>query len=203
MKKTFAVIMAGGSGQRFWPRSRQNYPKQFLDLTGNGTLIWHTVQRLRQGNIPDENILIVTNKKYVEEIKKTFPSIPEKNILCEPCARDTAPCVALAAGVIKSRVDDPSETAMILLPSDHFISNIGAMLEDLQTAADAALTEEKIVTIGITPDFPSPDYGYIEIGEKSETYPGIFHVKRFIEKPSFVDFHLIYHISSKKKSGEI
>jgi len=184
MKNTFAVIMAGGSGQRFWPCSRQNHPKQFLDLTGDGCLIEQTVQRLQNSNISCENILIVTNRNYAEKTAKILSFIPEQNIICEPCARDTAPCVALAAGVIKSRVADPEKTTVLLLPSDHFITNTAMMLEDLQTAADAALAEQQIVTIGITPDFPSPDYGYIEIGEQSSTYPGIFRVKRFIEKPS-------------------
>ena len=97
----FCVIMAGGSGERFWPLSRKGHPKQFLNLLGRETLIEQTLLRL-QGFVPPEKILIVTNRNYVEKIHALCPEIPPDNVIGEPCARDTAPCVALAAGIVKA-----------------------------------------------------------------------------------------------------
>ena len=117
MKMT-AVIMAGGRGERFWPMSRKQHPKQFLSLTGEGeTMIQLTVKRL-QPLIEAEDIYIVTNRDYVELVEKQLPQLPKENILAEPAARNTAPCIALAAAVIAHKYED---AVMCVLPSDHLI----------------------------------------------------------------------------------
>ena len=129
----YAVIMAGGRGERFWPECRANRPKQLLNLFGNAPLIEQTVLRL-QGFVPFHNILIITNEVYLERIRALLPQIPPDNIIGEPCARDTAPCVALAAGVVKAKAGS-EDAVMILLPADHFIVRQQAMIADLNTCA--------------------------------------------------------------------
>ena len=116
--KTTAVIMAGGRGERFWPKSRNNRPKQFLSLTSDGeTMIQKTVKRLLP-LVDMEDIYIVTNAAYTELVLDQLPDLPKENILAEPCARNTAPCIAFAAAVIKQKYDD---AVMLVLPSDHLI----------------------------------------------------------------------------------
>ncbi len=176
----FAVIMAGGKGERFWPLSREQRPKQMLNLFGEVSLIEQTVMRLRS-LLPPERILIVTNGRYTERIQTILPYLPKENIIGEPVGRDTAPCVALAAGIIKAKTGDEN-AVMLLLPSDHCITNVTALIHDLETAAVLAETPGAIVTIGIKPDFPSPDYGYIECGDGVGGGPA-FRVRRFREKP--------------------
>lgn len=179
----YAVIMAGGRGERFWPECRAGRPKQLLSLFGNAPLIEQTVLRL-QGLVPPGNILIITNEAYLEHIRALLPQLPEGNIIGEPCARDTAPCVALAAGVVKAKAGS-EDAVMILLPADHFIVRQQAMISDLKTCADTVAERHAIATIGITPYAPSPDYGYIECGEPQEHSGRIFfQVRRFTEKPS-------------------
>lgn len=185
----YAVIMAGGRGERFWPECRANRPKQLLNLFGNAPLIEQTVLRL-QGFVPFHNILIITNEAYLERIRALLPQIPPDNIIGEPCARDTAPCVALAAGVVKAKAGS-EDAVMILLPADHFIVRQQAMIADLNTCAGAVAGRHAIATIGITPYAPSPNYGYIECGEPLEHSGGtFFKVRRFTENPP-----------SKKRSG--
>ena len=117
---TTAVIMAGGKGERFWPKSRTSCPKQFLSLTSDGeTMIQKTVKRLLP-IVAMEDIFIVTNSAYTALVKEQLPEIPTENILAEPCARNTAPCIAFAAAVIGRKYDD---AIMIVLPSDHLIAN--------------------------------------------------------------------------------
>ena len=119
MKKT-ALIMAGGRGERFWPKSRRNLPKQFLSLTDDGvTMIQHTVKRILP-LVDINDIFVSTNKEYIDLVREQLPNLPEENILCEPVSRNTAPCIALAAGHIKNKYDD---AIMIVLPSDHLIKN--------------------------------------------------------------------------------
>lgn len=179
----YAVIMAGGRGERFWPECRANRPKQLLNLFGNAPLIEQTVLRL-QGFVPFHNILIITNEVYLERIRALLPQIPPDNIIGEPCARDTAPCVALAAGVVKAKAGS-EDAVMILLPADHFIVRQQAMIADLKACAGAVAGRHAIATIGITPYAPSPNYGYIECGEPLAHSGGtFFKVRRFTEKPS-------------------
>lgn len=176
----FAVIMAGGKGERFWPLSREERPKQMLNLFGEISLIEQTVMRLNL-LLPFEQILVVTNAKYVAQIQKLLPQLPEENIIGEPVGRDTAPCVALAAGIVKAK-SGGENAVMLLLPSDHCIVNVNALVHDLESAAKLAETQKAAVTIGIKPDFPSSDYGYIECGEPVGDSSG-YRVRRFREKP--------------------
>ncbi len=179
---TFAVIMAGGRGERFWPECRIKRPKQLLNLFGEMTLIEQTVLRL-QGLVPQNHILIVSNQAYVESIRRLLPDIPEENIIGEPISRDTAPCVALAAGIVKAKAHDDN-AVMLLLPADHCIVNSHAMVSDLKECIATATAHKAIATIGIKPFEPSPNYGYIKYGEPLSGQKRFFHVHRFTEKPS-------------------
>ncbi|MEI3038041.1 MAG: mannose-1-phosphate guanylyltransferase [Victivallales bacterium] len=181
MPEIFCIIMAGGSGERFWPRSRKHTPKQLLNLLGEVSLIEQTILRL-QGFVPYDRILIVTNQLYVEKIRTICPQIPKENILGEPMARDTAPCIAFAAGIVKAKAAT-SNPAMIFLPSDHWIVNREAMISDFAICSEKAVETNALITIGIPPSGPSPDYGYIECGVQKGT-SRLFHVNRFLEKPS-------------------
>lgn len=181
MPEIFCIIMAGGRGERFWPRSRKQMPKQLLNLLGEVSLIEQTVLRLH-GFVPNNKILIVTNRQYVEKIRAICPQIPKENILGEPLARDTAPCIALAAGVVKAKAET-SNPVMIFLPSDHWIENREAMISDFLICAKKAAETNALITIGIIPSEASSDYGYIECGDR-EGNPHLFHVSRFLEKPS-------------------
>jgi mannose-1-phosphate guanylyltransferase len=178
-----AVIMAGGAGTRFWPLSRAATPKQLLRLAGDRTMIQSTVDRL-QGLVSAEQILIVTNRSLVEPIRAQLPQLSSEQVLGEPCKRDTAPCIGLAA-VLLGAVD--SDATMIVMPADHLIRPAA----DFQTAIrqGVALVEqqpERIVTFGIPPTFPAETFGYIERGE---ALPGLsgsaaYRVARFREKPA-------------------
>ncbi len=179
MKKT-ALIMAGGRGERFWPRSRKNLPKQFLSLTGDGkTMIQLTVERLLP-IIAYSDIYIATNKDYKELVKKQLPNIPEENIICEPVSKNTAPCIGLGAVHIAKKYDD---AIMYVLPSDHQIKFNQMFLATLEDAAVLAGDGKTLVTIGINPDYPETGYGYIKFDPKSTKGRG-YKVERFVEKPS-------------------
>ena len=177
----YAVIMAGGIGSRFWPASRKEKPKQFLDVFGDGTLIQNTVARL-QGLIPPERCLVVTHKRYVEQTQKQLPAVPDENILAEPISRNTAPCITYAAAVLDDR--DPDAT-MAVLPADHVIGNVEAFHNTLNVALDAAQEPDALVTIGIEPTYPATGYGYIQYdGDENEAGELNAHpVRTFAEKP--------------------
>ncbi len=181
-KKTFAVIMAGGKGERFWPQSRMSHPKQLIRLIGNLTLIEQTVERLTPMVAP-ENIIIITNQDYVAPMQSLLSDIPKENIVGEPMGRDTAPCVALATALIKAKAGD-DDAIMMLLPADHVIKDTESMLKVLSDSVEVA-SKGNIVTIGITPTFPSTGYGYIHCGEEQEySYSTKFSEgKGFKEKP--------------------
>ncbi len=177
----YAVIMAGGIGSRFWPASRKERPKQFLDVFGDGTLIQNTVARL-QGLIPPERCLIVTHDRYVEQTQKQLPAVPDENILAEPISRNTAPCIAYAATILAAR--DPDAT-MAVLPADHVIGDVEQFHHTLEVAFDKAQDPESLVTIGIEPTYPATGYGYIQYdddvadGDDLQAHP----VRTFAEKP--------------------
>jgi mannose-1-phosphate guanylyltransferase len=180
MEHTYAVIMAGGGGTRLWPVSRKNKPKQLLPLLGEETLLQSTVGRL-SSLFPPERILIVTVTDQVAEIRNQVPSIPDENYLIEPSPRGTASVVGLAATILHKR--DP-QASMAILPSDHHIRNIDLFDYLMRTAFDVAKSGY-LVTLGITPTFPSTAYGYIQQGASSQekfNYP-VYNVKKFIEKP--------------------
>lgn len=166
-KDFYAIVMAGGKGERFWPQSRVSHPKQLLRLIGNLTLIEQTVERLMP-LVPQENILVITNEDYVEPMRKLLDTLPPENIIGEPVGRDTAPCVALAAGIIKARSDNDN-AVMVTLPSDHIIRDTDSLVQVLSDCAEPA-RDGQIVTIGITPTCANTGYGYIHCGEKLD-YP--------------------------------
>ena len=179
--KIAAVIMAGGRGERFWPRSRNTCPKQFLSLTSDGeTMIQKTVARLGSLVSP-EDVFIVTNANYAGLVKEQLPELPEENILLEPAARNTAPCIALAAQVIRKKYGD---AVMMVLPSDHLIKFNAMFIDTLKTAVSVAENGTNLVTIGITPSYPETGYGYINFDSADNGIPGVYGVKRFVEKPN-------------------
>ena len=178
MKKT-ALIMAGGRGERFWPKSRKNLPKQFLSLTDDGkTMIQLTVERILP-LVDMQDIYIATNRDYKKLVREQLPEIPEENILCEPVGRNTAPCIGLGAVHIARKYDD---AVMFVLPSDHLIKYNTIFLNTLSDAAEVAEQGENLVTLGITPDYPETGYGYIKFNP-NQTMKRAFAVDRFVEKP--------------------
>lgn len=176
-----AVIMAGGIGSRFWPRSRRANPKQFLDVFGDVSLIQNTFARL-QPLVPAERVHVVTHADYVRETHQHLPAIPLENIMAEPIARNTAPCIAFAAARI--RQIDP-EAVMLVLPADHIINNVARFHEVVRAAIEKAEEPETLVTIGIEPTHPETGYGYIQYDspEDGTTSPTPFPVISFAEKP--------------------
>ncbi len=171
--------MAGGVGSRFWPESTEQQPKQFLDLTGNGkSLLRQTFERLRK-IVPVENIIIVTNKKYARRIKNQLPEIKEQNILLEPVMRNTAPAILYAVNHIHAFHPDAN---VIVAPSDHFIDNEEAFMNDVLESFDFASENDVLITLGIQPDSPHTGYGYIQYDENKEKN-GFYKVLMFTEKP--------------------
>lgn len=175
-----ALIMAGGRGERFWPRSRKSYPKQFLSLTGDGrTMIQLTVERILP-LVEMEDIFIATNKDYKKLVMEQLPNIPEENILCEPIAKNTAPCIGLGAVHIAHKYED---ALMMVLPSDHLIKYNSMFENAIKEACQIAQENTNLVTIGITPDYPETGYGYIKFNP-SICKGRSFAVDRFVEKPN-------------------
>lgn len=178
MKKT-ALIMAGGRGERFWPKSRQNLPKQFLSLTDDGkTMIQLTVERIMP-LVEVGDIYISTNQDYKKLVMEQLPQIPEENILCEPVGRNTAPCIGLGAVHIAKKYGD---AVMLVLPSDHLIKYNAIFLSTLEDACKTAEQGANLVTIGITPDAPETGYGYIKF-LPDQLLGRAYRVDRFVEKP--------------------
>lgn len=179
LKKT-ALIMAGGRGERFWPKSRQQLPKQFLSLTDdNKTMIQLTVERILP-LVAMEDIYIATNQDYKALVREQLPDLPEQNILCEPVGRNTAPCIGLGAVHIARKYED---ALMFVLPSDHLIKMNTIFLRTLRDACEVAEQGDNLVTIGITPDTPETGYGYIRF-DADRTLGRAFAVEQFVEKPS-------------------
>ena len=177
--KITAVIMAGGRGERFWPKSRVNYPKQFLSLTKDGeTMIQKTVKRLLP-LVDMEDIYVVTNVSYAGLVQEQLPALPAENVLLEPCGRNTAPCIGLAAAVIRKKY---GEAMMLVLPSDHLIRYEEMYVDTLRQAVAVAEKDENLVTIGITPTYPETGYGYIKFERDTGLdMTGVYRVERFVE----------------------
>ncbi len=174
-----AVIMAGGAGTRFWPASRVALPKQLLDLAGERTMIQATVDRLGD-MVPPERLLVVTNRQLVDPMAEQLPRVPRAALIGEPCKRDTAPCVGLAALLVSHA--DP-EATMVVMPADHVISPDEAFRAAIDSAVAMVEAEpQRIVTFGIKPTFPAESYGYIERGEKLAN-SAAYRVVKFREKP--------------------
>lgn len=178
--RTTILIMAGGRGERFWPKSRKNYPKQFLNLTDdNKTMIQLTVDRI-SSLVDREDIFIVTNKDYKALVRQQLPDIPEENILCEPVGRNTAPCIGLGAVHIQKKYKD---ALMVVLPSDHLVKFPNLFLATVQDACRIAEKRSNLVTIGIAPDYPETGYGYIKF-RQDKPEGRAYQVERFVEKPT-------------------
>ena len=182
--KVFALIIAGGVGARFWPRSRVRTPKQLLEIVGRGTMIQNTVFRL-DPIVPQSNILIVTNALQAAEIGRQLPQIPKENILVEPSGRNTAPAIALGAEVLKHRAGD---VVMVVLPADHLVHDVDAFQDTLRRAIHTAVKTRGLVTIGIRPSRPETGYGYIQYDDRNVDEKiaalGAYPVRTFAEKPN-------------------
>lgn len=176
-----SLIMAGGKGERFWPKSRTNLPKQFLNISGNKSMIQQAVARLEQ-LMDISQIFVVTNELYAELISAQIPQLPLSNIIIEPIGRNTAPCIGLASIIIDRKYPD---STMIVLPSDHIIKDEDEFIRILKTGTDVASQGENIVTLGISPSYPETGYGYIESSEESNSVNDmeVHRVSRFVEKP--------------------
>jgi mannose-1-phosphate guanylyltransferase len=172
---TVAVVMAGGRGTRFWPRSRQARPKQFLAIVGTETLLHQTVRRL-DGHITPDRIFVVTTEDLAAETRRMLPELPHDNVIVEPEGRNTAPCLALALVEIERKFP---EGVMAVLSADHWIGDRELFLEDLDAAVRHAAGKHELVTFGIRPTYPETGYGYIEATGQGP----VLQVKAFREKP--------------------
>ena len=176
-----AVILAGGGGTRFWPLSRQNKPKQFLNLNGTDIMLNDTIKRY-EGIISQENTFIVSNCSQAELLEKMIlKDVPNGNILREPLAKNTAACVLYAALTLKKRYND---AVMVVLPSDHHIADVARYRESLEEICYLAEETDKLMTFGIKPSFPATGYGYIKIN-KCNIFKSAYEVAEFVEKPTF------------------
>jgi mannose-1-phosphate guanylyltransferase len=179
-KHHYVAIMAGGIGSRFWPMSRTDHPKQFLDILHTGkTLIQQTFDRFAKF-IPKENIYVITSKEYVSIVKNQLPEIPEENILGEPSRKNTAPCLAYIS--FKLQKKDPA-AALIAAPADHLILDEEKFISVCENALKFVNHMNAIVTLGIRPVYPNTGYGYIQ-HDGLEAVPGVHKVKTFTEKPN-------------------
>jgi mannose-1-phosphate guanylyltransferase len=185
MPNVYAVIMAGGVGTRFWPRSTEKSPKQLLEIVNKGTMIQNTVKRISD-LIEPKNILVVTGKVQRPLLAKQLPQIPAENIIVEPIGRNTAPCIGLAALFIRRR--DP-EAVMVVLPADHLMEDEAEFRRILNLAIWVAYESGKMITVGIQPMRPETGYGYIQVVDEDDgSNPyfsrGVYRVKTFAEKPN-------------------
>jgi mannose-1-phosphate guanylyltransferase len=183
MDNYYCVIMAGGVGSRFWPMSKTAHPKQFMDVLGTGkTLIQLTFDRFTK-ILPAKNIYIVTNEIYKDMVLEQLPDITEKQVLCEPSRRNTAPCIAYANYKIREENED---AIIVVAPSDHIILKEDEFVNDIQSAMKAAAQNDWLITLGIRPSRPDTGYGYIQFKE-DQVYPAddrLRKVKTFTEKPN-------------------
>jgi mannose-1-phosphate guanylyltransferase len=183
---SYAIVMAGGVGARFWPYGTSRLPKQFLPIAdSNDTMLQLTIKRLKD-IVPIDRVFIITNKQYIDLVKKQLPKIPKENIIGEPVGRNTAPCIGLASIMLR-QFDEQAK--MFVLPADHLIENVDEFVKVVNTGLKFVEKEDAIVTLGIVPSHPETGYGYIQYIEDavydvegSDT--GIFRVKTFAEKPT-------------------
>lgn len=182
-ENNYLVILAGGAGSRFWPISSEELPKQFLDILGCGrTLIQLTLERFN-GLIPKENVRVVTAEKYREIVMEQLPEIPSSNILCEPCRRNTAPCICYVSWKIKKL---NTKANIVVCPSDHLVVDIQAFQSAIDDSLSFAAETDAVVTLGLKPTRPETGYGYIkaDLTYSSSRKHNIFRVDEFKEKPT-------------------
>lgn len=179
-----AVVMAGGSGTRFWPASRRARPKQFLEVVGGRSLLAQTIARL-DGLVPLERTLVVTAASQAQLVRDELPELPAANVLAEPEARNTAPCVAWAVHELARRAEDPEAAVHVVLPADHVIEPTDAFQATVRAAAEDALASQGLLTFGIVPTFPAEGFGWIEGGEVAAEVGehAVRTARRFVEKP--------------------
>jgi mannose-1-phosphate guanylyltransferase len=178
-KNQYVAIMAGGIGSRFWPKSRVNYPKQFLDILNTGkSLIQWTYDRF-EAFIPKENIFVVTSDEYTEIVKKQLPNLPVENIVAEPSRKNTAPCIAYISFKIAQRDENAT---LIIAPADHLIMDNAAFQSICNSAIQFVNDNNALVTLGIKPTYPNTGYGYIQ-HKTNATADNVYAVKTFTEKP--------------------
>ncbi|HEX3031739.1 MAG TPA: mannose-1-phosphate guanylyltransferase [Bacillota bacterium] len=178
----FPVIMAGGTGTRFWPKSRSRFPKQFLELSNDESLLQATFRRL-SGLAPFKELYVVTNRRYASLVSNQLPQLPTNNLIIEPMRRDTASCIGLAA-LFLSKINP--EGVMVIVPSDHQIGNEEVFMASLRQAARVAAENDCIITLGISPDEPKTGYGYIRMGEMWDGIGSegeVYYCDGFTEKP--------------------
>ncbi|MDY8134510.1 mannose-1-phosphate guanylyltransferase [Aquimarina sp. 2201CG5-10] len=178
-KNYYAILMAGGVGSRFWPVSTTTFPKQFHDMLGTGeTLIQRTFSRLTK-IVPSENILILTNERYSDLVLEQLPQAEERQVVTEPAMRNTAPCILYAS--LKIQKENP-DAVMVVAPSDHWIEDENAFINNLEQSFKACLESDILMTLGIQPTFPNTGYGYIQYNREESS---IKKVAQFTEKPNY------------------
>ena len=182
-KHLYAVLLAGGGGTRLWPKSRGKTPKQFLKLTGKNTMMQIAAERITKV-VDWEQVIVVTNKKYQADIKKQLPQVLEENIIAEPEKKDTA--LAMLVGSLYAKSKDP-DAVVINSASDHIVTDVDEFVRVMQRASETAEKNSYLVTVGITPQYPTSAFGYIKVGQeikKLERNLCLFKVDNFTEKPN-------------------
>lgn len=180
MSAFHVIVMAGGKGERFWPLSRTQWPKQFLTIAGERSMLQMTIDRLRK-LVPLENILIVTHKNYESIVTEQLPEVTRENIMLEPVGRDTAACIGLAA--YKIGKNSPG-SELLIVPADHHVEDDEQFLKCIEQGREVLRETRGIVTLGIKPSYPETGYGYMQVDkEKDQIFNG-YKVERFLEKPN-------------------
>ena len=181
--KTYIIIMAGGIGSRFWPHSRKQKPKQFLDVLGEGrSLLQITFDRFRE-IVPSDRFIVITYGKYLEQVMAQLPELEADQVLCEPSRKNTATCIAYATYKIHSK--DP-QASLVVTPADHMILESDKFRITMQKALEASEEGKKLITIGIKPSRPETGYGYIQYIPTKDSE--VLKVKTFTEKPHAIRF---------------
>ena len=182
MNNNYCIIMAGGIGSRFWPLSKDNYPKQFLDILGTGKSFIRSTYERFSPVIPDENFLVVTNKAYKQLVLEHLPMLKPDQVLCEPARRNTAPCITYAAYHIQSCC---KEANIVVTPADHLVTNETEFQRIIRLGFDFLTKHQNaLMTIGIKPSRPETGYGYIQV-PKQDVLPEVVKVEMFKEKPNY------------------
>ena len=179
----YCIIMAGGIGSRFWPLSKDNYPKQVLDILGTGKSFIRSTYERFSPVIPDENFLVVTNAAYKHLVLEHLPMLKPEQVLCEPARRNTAPCIAYACYRIQSLCEDAN---IVVTPADHLVTNEAEFQRIIRMGFDfLAQNQQALMTIGIKPSRPETGYGYIQVKEGSLLRKNVIPVLQFKEKPDY------------------